>query len=66
MTNAGNPGIIMVWQSPPVPRRGLPAGYGDVMVSTGILRQDQRGEPGNLVNCPTSKINDNDTVAMAA
>ena len=28
---------------------------GGAMVSTGILRQDKRGEPGNLVNCPTLK-----------
>jgi len=28
---------------------------GGAMVSTGILRQDKRGEPGNLVNCLTLK-----------
>jgi len=39
---------------------------GGAMVSTGILRYDKRGEPGNLDNCPTEKINDNNTVAMAA
>ena len=26
---------------------------GGAMVSTGILRYDKRGEPGNLVNCLT-------------
>ncbi len=40
--------------------------YGGAMVSTGILRYDKRGEPGKLDNCPTEKINDNNTVAMAA
>ena len=30
----------------------LPILYGGAMVSTGILRYDKRGEPGNLVNCP--------------
>ena len=40
--------------------------YGGAMVSTGILKYDKRGEPGKLVNCPTLKINDNNTVAMAA
>ena len=25
--------------------------FGDAMVSTGILKYDKRGEPGNLVNC---------------
>ena len=25
--------------------------YGGAMVSTGILKYDKRGEPGNLVNC---------------
>ena len=40
--------------------------YGGAMVSTGILNYDKRGEPGKLVNCPTEKINDNNTVAMAA
>ena len=29
--------------------------YGGAMVSTGILRYDKRGEPGNLVNCPNLK-----------
>ena len=28
---------------------------GGAMVSTGILRYDKRGEPGNLVNCPNLK-----------
>ena len=40
--------------------------YGDAMVSTGILRYDKRSEPGKLVNCPTLKLNDNNTVALAA
>lgn len=40
--------------------------YGGVMVSTGILTHDKRGEPGKLDNCPTLKINDNKTVALAA
>ena len=27
--------------------------YGPVPVSTGNLKYDKRGKPGNLVNCPT-------------
>ena len=30
---------------------GEPEENGGAMVSTGILRYDKRGEPGNLVNC---------------
>lgn len=40
--------------------------YGAAMVSTGIPTHDKRGELGKLDNCPTLKINDNDTVAVAA
>ena len=42
--------------------------YGPVPVSTGILKYDKRGKPGNLVNCPTLKLNDEDKkeLAMAA
>ena len=36
------------------------------MVSTGILTYDKRGEPGNLDNGPNLKIDDNNTVALAA
>ena len=39
---------------------------GAAMVSTGIPTHDKRGEPGKLDNCPTLKINDNNTVAVAA
>ena len=40
--------------------------HGLVMVSTGILRYDKRGELSNLDNCSKLKLNDNNTVAMAA
>ena len=32
---------------------GLEITYGAVKVSTGILRYDKRGGPGNPLNCPT-------------
>ena len=40
--------------------------HGLVMVSTGILRYDKRGELSNLDNCSKLKLNDNNKVAMAA
>ena len=40
--------------------------HGLVMVSTGILRYDKRGGLSNPDNCSNFKLNDNNTVAMAA
>ena len=36
------------------------------MVSTEIQTYDKRGEPGKLDNGPNFKLNDNNTVALAA
>ena len=40
--------------------------YGAAMVSTGVLRHDKRGGQDNPVKLSNLKINDNNTVALAA